>query len=155
MLVDIREELKAVLEGIGYTVQDSEILSEKDMLKWVTQLKPTDYPFCTISFGDGEDLKKSDSQSVGYVYVLEDFNINTVYYASREELPDIREAETRKIRDAIYDYLLDDTRLACDWTIDRFRRAFLPSVRQDQKPAGGLGIKTKIKYRIKERSNVV
>jgi hypothetical protein len=152
MIEAVREQLTAVLEGLGYTVSQAELLNEDDLKKLVNQIKDDEYPYCTISFGDGDDVPKSKSQMVGHIEVLEDFNINTIYYANRAELPTIRETETRKIRNAIYDYLISGTNEACDWYINKTRRAFLPAVRANQKPAGGLGIKTKVKYIIEERS---
>jgi hypothetical protein len=152
MIDSVRAQLTAILEGLGYTVKQAEITSLDDLKTLVNQIGDDEYPYCTISFGDGADVPKSDSQMVGHIEVLEDFNINTIYYADREELPAIREAETRKIRDAIFDYLISGTNEACDWYIDTTRRAFLPAVRANQKPAGGLAIQTKVKYIIQERS---
>ena len=152
MTSDIRTELTAVLEGIGYTVSQAEITSITDLKTLTNRIEDSEYPYCTISFGDSDDVPKTEQQSIGYLWIREDFNINTIYNATREELPTIRETEERKIRDAIYDYLMSGSNSACEWYVESVRRAFLPAVRANQKPAGGLAIRTKIKYRIKERS---
>lgn len=152
MIDSIRQEITTILEGLGYTVSEPEITSINELRTIVSELDDTDYPYCTISFGDSIDTPKTEQQTIGYQWIIEDLNINTVYNVKKAELPPIREVEDRKIRDAIYDYLVSGSNTACDWYIESVRRAFLPGLRAEQAPSGGIAIKSKIKYRIKERS---
>ena len=152
MIDSIRQEITGILQGLGYTVSEPEITSINELRTIVSELDDEDYPYCTIAFGDGVDVPKSEQQSIGYFWIIENLNINTIYNVKKEELPPIREAEERKIRDAIADYLRSGTNNACDWYIESVRRAFLPGLRAEMAPSGGLAVKSKIKYRIKERS---
>ena len=54
MIEAVRTQLTTVLEGLGYTVKQAEITSLDDLKTLVNQIKPEEYPYCTISFGDGE-----------------------------------------------------------------------------------------------------
>ena len=153
MIQSIREEIKAVLEGIGYNVSDYEITSSNQIKAWISQYKSAQYPIANIIFGNAtDDDYNSPTGLVGYIKITEDLQINTVYYERREGLLPVRDEEERKIRDAIADYNSSNTKSACKWYVESIRPAFLPGVKGNDKPVGGLAIKTKIQYRIKERS---